>query len=175
MNIEGKDKVFFGKRLEDGAAIYISKPTFDCNHYWSFGYLGNKNEHYHLSGYQNQNVVAYDKEGKFKSFVEKRNINMVDALEKDYDLDTHIKENIWEFCELALSIETLKKSAALFQTGGSNLTSNPIRETLKVKSQVDLINKDLLPKQLQAFWDIATNNLDLKQKNEKKSKSKNRP
>ncbi len=51
--ITGAAKVLFGVDNESKENIYISKPTWDCDSYWSFGYLGNRNCHYHLDGYAN--------------------------------------------------------------------------------------------------------------------------
>ena len=74
MVISGKKNVFFGTRKCDNKTIYITKPSWECGWYWSFGYLGNSNEHYHLKGYSNG-----------------RNISMYDALLNDYDLNENIK------------------------------------------------------------------------------------
>lgn len=40
---------YFGTVKKDKDRIALYAPTFDCGWYWGFGYLGNKNCHYHLS------------------------------------------------------------------------------------------------------------------------------
>jgi len=137
VKITGPDKLFFGVRKSDATRIYIDKPSFDCEWYWSFGYLGNKDEHYHLNGYQNG-----------------RNTDIHSALSSDYDLNPSIEKNLWVFCELALSIYKLKESAELFHLGGAHMTTNPHRKSLKKISYERTINEKLLPEQLQTFWNL---------------------
>lgn len=143
--INGKDKVFFGTRKSDGERIYITKPSWDCGWYWGFGYLGNRREHYHLSSYQDKQRVLTDDKGKFHVFTEKRNINMYEALIEDYDLNSAIKENLWEFCEVVLTAYSLKKTAEVLGRGGSHMTSNPCSEIIKNKEEVERINEVVLP------------------------------
>lgn len=128
MNIEGNEKEFFGVRKKDGAKIYISKPSWDCGWYWGFGYLGNKNEHYHLHGYQNG-----------------RNINMYDALKQDYDLNPKIEADLWKFCELVLCAYALKETAEVLGRGGSHMSQNPCADLIKNPDEVKRINEIVLP------------------------------
>lgn len=133
--IIGNNKVFFGTK--DGEKMYITKPTWDCDWYWSFGYLGNNNCHYHLDGYQKG-----------------RNINMHDALMQDYELSENIKNNLWVFCELALSIYQLKSTAELLGRGGAHMTTNPCKDIILDKEYTDRINNEVLPVVMQKFWDL---------------------
>jgi hypothetical protein len=137
MKITGKDKVFMGVNKESKEKIYITKPTFDCGWYWSFGYLGNKDCHYHLDGYANG-----------------RTISMYDALLKDYELSNNIKNNLLDFCELALSIYQLKTTAELFGRGGMSITNNPCKDSIINTKLSDKINQELLPIVMQKFWDL---------------------
>ena len=139
MEIIGKNILYFGKHKESGESIYIKKSTWDCGWYWSFGYLGNRNWHYHLDNYQNG-----------------RNFNMYDALITDYDLNDKIKDNIWVFCELALSIYQLKKSAELFGRGGAHMTTNPCADIIKDTDYTKKINTEILPQVMQKFWDLIS-------------------
>lgn len=156
--IQGKDKVFFGTRKEDGRRIYISKPTFDCSWYWSFGYLGNAREHYHLSSYQEKQKFIKDSEGKYHVLTEKRNKNMVDCLSEDYDLSDTIKENIWAFCELAETIYSLKEIAKIYYRGGSHYTTNPSKSILQNKEKYLNTTFEVLPELLQTFWNLIGGN-----------------
>jgi len=123
-------KVFFGDRKEDGSAIYLSAPSWDCGWYWSFGYLGNSREHYHLS-----------------SFANGRNINMFDALKADYHLCKSLQEDrmLWLFCELAQTAYSLKETAAVLRRGGSHYTDNPCKEIVKNQVEVERLNREVLP------------------------------
>jgi len=124
--INGLSKVFFGVRKSDNERIYLSKPSWDCSWYWGFGYLGNRNEHYHLSGYAN---------GK----------NVYDALLADYDLNEKIKENLWVFVELVTTAYTLKETAEVLGRGGSHYTTNPCKSIIINEVETKRINEDVLP------------------------------
>jgi hypothetical protein len=124
-----QNRYFFGTRKSDKARIYLSAPSWNCDWYWSFGYLGNSNEHYHLSSYANG-----------------RNINLYDALVKDYDLNLCLADhNLWLFCELARTAYSLKESAEVFGRGGSHYCQNPCAELIKDEGLVAKINGILLP------------------------------
>jgi len=138
VQIKGPDKVLFGVNSE-GESIYMDKPTFDCDWYWSFGYLGNRHCHYHLESYDNG-----------------RNINMYDALKQDYTLTSHVEMNLWQVCELALSIYTLKKTADLYHIGGSLMTCNRCKGHIQDIKQYNKIVNETLPQVLQSFWDLVT-------------------
>ena len=155
--IDGKDKVFFGKRKSDGAMISMDKPVFDCGWYWGFGYLGNSREHYHLSGYQSVDHFLTLADGSYKSFTEKRNINMYDALITDYDLSEAIKKDLWQFCELVTTIYTLKAIAETHSRGGSHFTTNNCQDILKDNELYKKYTFDLIPKVCQELWNLISN------------------
>jgi len=123
-------RVYFGKSKTTGESIYLKNPSWDCNWYWSLGYLGNKNRHYHL-----------------KDYAAGRNINMHEALKEDYDLCPSLMndKNLCTFCELFLSAYTMKKAAEVFGRGGSHMSSNPASEAIKNESIVRDINERVLP------------------------------
>lgn len=126
--INGSKRVFFGIDKETNERIFLTKPSWDCGLYWGFGFLGNKNCHYHLSG--------YDKG---------RNIYMHDALLNDYKLNNSIQNNLWEFCELVKTAYTLKDTAEVLGRGGSHYTTNPCSEIIKNPAEVERINNIVLP------------------------------
>lgn len=152
--INGPDKIYFGTRKDDNSQIYIDKPTFDCGWYWSFGYLGNKNCHYHLKAYQEKDIVYIDKFDKLHILTENRNVCMRDALLQDYELNPKIEANLWQFCELALTIYALKESAEIFHRGGSYMTTNPGKTMLKNDSLYLEFVSVLIPSQCQLLWDL---------------------
>ena len=155
-NINGNAKTFFGTRKSDNTRIQISKPSWDCDWYWGFGYLGNRNEHYHLDSYQSEDIHLTDDKGKFHMFTQKRNINMYDALLEDYDLAPNIKKHLWTFCELVLTAYALKDTAETLGRGGSHMTSNPCASIIKNTAEVKRINEICLPaifEQLNAIYE----------------------
>jgi len=127
-SINGKDKIRLGTRKSDGKGIFLTKPTWDCSWYWGFGYLGNRNEHFHLSSYANG-----------------RNINMYDALTTDYDLNPKIKAKLWDFCELVKTAYVLKETAEVLGRGGSHYTKNVCASIIKNTDEVTRINEIVLP------------------------------
>ena len=133
--IAPQPKVLFGHKL-DGEVIYLDLPTWDCNWYWGFGYLGNSQCHYHLKTYQEEG-----------GFGEHRNINMFDALRGDYKLCPALADdnNLWKFCELVKTVYALLEVAEIFHRGGSHYSSNPCKDLLKSPEQCKQINEVLLP------------------------------
>ena len=131
-------KFYMGNR--DGERIYLSRPSFDCNWYWGFGYLGNRNCHYHLNG-----------------VTEGKNINFRDAVLAHFGDSFVIKDerDVWTFSEIVLTIYTLKDTAELFHLGGSHMTTNPDAATLKAKGEwLTEINEVLIPRQIEELYKI---------------------
>ena len=122
------DKVLIGK--VDDKNIYLSAPSWDCDWYWEFGYLGNNHCHYHVDG-----------------LIEKHNANLFDALKKEFGDTLTIKddEKLWLFCELMQTAYTLKETAELIGRGGSHYTTNPFAELIKNTAEVERINTKVLP------------------------------
>lgn len=121
-------KFYIGKNQHE--RIYLSAPSWDCGWYWGFGYLGNKNCHYHVSSMnfnKNQNL--------FDAFKEHFGSSLV--ITKDADL--------WTLCELFKSFYILKESAEFYGKGSAHYTTNPLADLLKNEAETERINKVLLP------------------------------
>lgn len=140
-----KNAIFFGTRKHDNAKINLSAPSWDCGWYWSFGYLGNDCEHYHLDNYNTPYWLQ-----------EKQNRNMYDALKNDYILVPKIYENLWVFCELSLTIYTLKETAEVLGRGGSHMTTNPCKDIIINTDEVTRINNFVLPTLFDKLYTIIT-------------------
>jgi hypothetical protein len=123
------EKYLLGK--VDGQRIYISAPSWDCGWYWGFGYLGNKDCHYHLSGLNRE-----------------KNINLKDAIDQHFDKGTSLfchDALTWTFTELVSTAYQLKETAEVLGRGGSHYTSNPLTDLITNKDEVERINKIVLP------------------------------
>ena len=118
-------KVYIGSN--EGEREYLANPSWDCDWYWGFGYLQNRNIHHHV------NTLNKDK-------------NMHDALIEYYEDTLVLKDGkLWQFCELMYTFYTLKEAAQVLGRGGSNYTTNPISELIKNESEVKRINEIVLP------------------------------
>lgn len=149
-------KLFFGTRKEDNAKIWFDVPEWQCGWYWGFGYLGNKNEHYHLDGYSKKDYHIKDENGKFHFIRGDRNENMFGCLINDYELAPAIKANLWQFCEIAKTIYTLKETAEVLGRGGSNFTTNLCKDEIVNKKEVHRINSVVIPKLLIKLREVMT-------------------
>jgi len=121
-------KYYLGK--VDGEKIYISPPSWSCGWYWGFGYLGNKNCHYHLNGLNS---------GK--------NQHLKDAIVEHFHEDSIFCHDglTWTFTELALTAYALKETAEVLGRGGSHCTTNPLSDLIKNENEVKRINEIVLP------------------------------
>lgn len=115
-----------GKVYDD--YIYLSAPSWDCDWYWGFGYLGNKHCHYHINGLN-------------------KNKNLYDAITEHFGDSFIIKEHsdILLFCELITTFYTLKETAEVLGRGGSHYTGNPLAELIKNEPEVKRINEIIMP------------------------------
>ena len=124
-------KIFLGYANNDKRVsnrIYLDPPSFDCGWYWGFGYLGNANCHYQINGLD-------------------KNINLYDAINNHFGDSLRVNESDkWTFAELMQTFYKLKEYAGLLHTGGSHLTSNPLKDNLKNSKEFERINTDLMPK-----------------------------
>lgn len=122
----------------DGENIYLDAPSWDCGWYWGFGYLSNKNCHYHLDG-----------------LVKTHGANLYAALYKEFGDTLTIgkiepdnfgqNSTLYTFCELVLTAYTLKETAEVLGRGGSHMTTNPLAGLIKNEKEVEQINTIVLP------------------------------
>ena len=111
----------------DGQDIYLSPPSWDCGWYWGWGYLGNRNCHYHLD--------TLDKRIDFKT-----------AIDNHFGSSYIVSiEERWKVSELFKSFYALKEIAKVYNRGGVHLNDNPCKELIKNKKEVKRINQVLLP------------------------------
>lgn len=129
-------RIVLGK--QDGKNIYLSPPLWSCGWYWSFGYLGNKDCHYHLHSIGSKNMCNNLKE----HFGESLKINNDDIL--------------YVFCEIATTIYALKETAEVLGRGGSHYTTNPCAEVIKNREEVNRINEIVIPALFVELYKVLT-------------------
>lgn len=94
-------KVLIGTDHND-EKIYLSKHSWDCNWYWGFGYLGNKNCHYH-----------------FESYLDGRHTDINEVFKT-----TKISQaQWWKILELFKQAYNLKYAYETYYRGGAHYTS----------------------------------------------------
>jgi len=86
---------------------YLTDFKWDCDWYWSGGYLGNANLHHHFKGLNN---------GK--------NQNLRDAFNEYYTYTKLTDSQIWRLCDLMQQFYAHHKSAECFQYGGHYTSEN---------------------------------------------------
>lgn len=135
-------KKTMGKR--DGLNIYLSPPSWDCGWYWGFGYLGNKDCHYHVDG-----LKKHQEYNKNTGSFEYEFTNIFDGIKKHFGktlcAELQDDKTLWKFCELMQTFYTLKETAEVFGRGGSYYTENPIKNKLIDKKKVKEINEIIMP------------------------------
>jgi hypothetical protein len=137
------DKIFLGKLKTDagtcanGENIWLEKHKWDCGWYWAFGYVGNKNCHFHFDG------LLYIKDGK----------GSVKYTASDLFASTQISDKDWWIMrDLFSQAYALKKAAEVYQYGGHQTIVPGVTDIIKSKERADQINVDLA-KVLDCVWD----------------------
>lgn len=118
-----------------GEDIYLSAPSWDCDWYWGFGYLGNENRHYNVEEY----------------------CSSFDDFKKHFGKSLLIRDSkIWVIVELFNSFYKLREAANLFYTGCSGV----LRDIIINKSEWERINKIVLPKIFDSIYNILLSSTD---------------
>lgn len=142
-------KTFLGKHNEE--KIYLTAPSWDCGWYWGFGYLGNKNCHYHVDGLKKIGTYNFEK----KTF-EYKFVNLYDGFKEHFGTSFVVKDDndIWTLAELFETFYTLKETAEVLGRGGSHYTNNPAKKIIKNEAEVRRINEVVLPAIFEEIYNI---------------------
>jgi len=144
-------KTFIG--IHDGEKIFLSAPTWDCGWYWGFGYLGNKNRHYHVDGLTK--IETYNTDGKC---FESKSVNLFDGFREHFgDTFKITDKDLWTLCELFKTFYTLKETAELLGRGGSHYTTNPCADLIKNPDETHRINNVVLPQIFEEIYRVLNN------------------
>ena len=154
-------KIYIG--TVDGEKIYLSAPSWDCDWYWGFGYLGNKNCHYHVDGLTKHEKYNFDKKCREYEFT-----NLFDGFKKHFGTSLVVRDSqLWTLCELFKTFYTLKETAEVLGRGGANYTANPCKDVIINKDEVKRINEVVLPTVFEEIYKIlipAQDNLKVDKK-----------
>jgi hypothetical protein len=146
-------KIFLGKLKSnagtsaDGENVWLTKHEWSCNWYWSLGWIGNKNCHFHFDSLlyiENGNGgVKYTASELFES--------------------TNISDNEWWVMrDLFVQAYALQKAAQIYRCGGSQTTVVGVTDVLKDAGMAKRLNADL-EKILNVLWDYACKAIEKKE------------
>lgn len=135
----GKLKDDAGTQIADGENVWLEKHKWDCGWYWGFGYVGNKNCHFHFDS------LLYIKDGK----------GSVKYCASDLFESTKITDKEWWVIrDLFSQAYALQKAAEVYQKGGHQTTVVGVTDVIKDTDFAKQINADL-QKVLDLAWDHA--------------------
>lgn len=120
----------------EGVYHYLEAPSWDCGWYWGFGYIHTftNNRSPELS----KDINSHYQMDSLKFNPKPSNL-----------VDTPFNDKEWyQLWELSKTIYSLREIAAVYNRGGSHITSNPLSEMIKNNDECDRINKILIP----ALW-----------------------
>ena len=121
---------------KDGIKYYLEEPSWDCGWYWGFGYIHSYTNnrcpemsrdiasHTHFD-------YEYLRNGNYNAFMDLRS--------------PFTEAEKWRILELMSTAYKLRESAALFGSGKSNFTENPLVGLIKDETLAHKINAELLP------------------------------
>ena len=141
-NAFGK-KVYLLGENKDGEYVWLKAPSWDCNHYWGFGYIktytNNKNP-------QNARDITshthYDT--SVTTEIDGKHIHHIND-HPDFIETVLTESESWILSELMKTFYILKETSSLFELGSAHITTNPLNKILKNNGVYHMINKFLLP------------------------------
>lgn len=142
-------KIYLG--THDNEKIYLTPPSWDCDWYWGFGYLGNRNCHYHVDGLKT--IKEYNFE---KQYWSTERVNLYDGFKKHFGDSFIVKDDrdIWTLAELFETFYSLKNIAEVYNRGGSHMSSNPCKDIIKNAEEYKRINEIVLPQIFEEIYKI---------------------
>ena len=142
------NKIYIG--TVDNEKIYLSAPSWDCGWYWGFGYLGNKNCHYHVDGLTKHENYNFDKKCFEYEFT-----NLFDGFKKHFGSSLIVRDSqLWKLVELFKTFYTLRETAEVLGRGGSHYTTNPCKDIIINTEEVKRINEIVLPAIFEEIYKI---------------------
>ena len=129
------DKILLGKI--DKENIYLTKHKWDCGWYWSFGYVGNKNMHFHIESLMQSET----------------DINMI------FDSTNLTQAAWWAIRDLFLQAYGLQKAAEIYKHGANQCRVEGLTDLLKSQDKADSINADLSIL-LEMTWQFVSSELN---------------
>lgn len=142
----GKDKKYLLGKNQNGERVWLETPSWDCDWYWSFGYLYTKSSHTHVSGLIGK-VEYYDTEKKCHRLSSDYIHNIYNS--PKLVETTFTEKEGWKLSELFKELYLLKDMAEYThkQPAGCHLTTSPVEQDKRVMAEwYKYINEVMIPK-----------------------------
>lgn len=147
-------KILLG--YNDDEPIYLSPPSWDCGWYWGFGYLGNRNCHYHIDGLTK--IEKYNSDAKVFTT---KSVNLYDGFIEHFGNTLKVrKSDLWTLVELFSTFYKLRDTAEVLGRGGSHYTTNPVKDLIINTDEVTRINNVVLPQVFEEIYKILWRNAE---------------
>ena len=128
----------------DGQSVYLTKHSWDCGLYWSFGYLGNKNCHFHFDSLL---------------YIPKGDGNMKYTASDLFSQTRITDKEWWVIRDLFVQAYALQKAAEVYRHGGHQTTAKGVTDIIQNNGAALRINNDLV-KVLDTLWTYVCTALD---------------
>lgn len=132
------DTIYLGS-IEGTGKVYLSKHSWDCEWYWGFGYLGNRNCHFHISS-----LIDTPADNSHPT-------NWYDP-QLHFDTTWINQEQWWILRDLFIQAYAFKAASAAYRSGGHQ-TEDAAPHRIKSKYMEDQINEDL-ETLLNTIWNL---------------------
>ena len=131
-----RQRILIGHHKQNGPT-FLEKHSFDCGWYWAFGYLGNRDCHWHIKSIINQ------PEEYCPTWTN---------IDHHFSSTWLTQSQWWVLRDLFISAYALKKAAEVYKHGGHQTT---MAQNLRIisKQMSDQINADL-EKLLDNIWNF---------------------
>lgn len=135
-----------------GDEMWLTAASWDCEWYWGFGYIHQKDSHTHVDSrlMGKQEVYNCDKNCWQLSSDYVHNI----FHSPEFSATSFTEAEGWVLSELFSTFYILEETAGMYNRGGSHVADNPLMHVLKNKEQEDHINKILLPAIFEEIYKI---------------------
>lgn len=140
-----EEKVLLGRIRDDidcsasGEFIWLSKHKWDCGWYWGFGYVGNKNCHFHFDH------LLYVRDSKGNGAL----------LASELFTETCISDaDWWVIRDLMVQAYALKAAAEVYRYGGRQTTLQGVTDLIRSPDMAKTLNDDL-ERVLTKLWEFT--------------------
>lgn len=135
---------------EDGYKYYLESAHFDCGWYWGIGYI---------ESFTNNHAPAHSKSirthSHFSTTIFERGMSCFDTFKRTFPENPFNDKEIWTICELMKTAYTALHYADMLYIGGSNITTNPMRDFIMSNAEeYKRINESVIPALMNSLYEI---------------------